>query len=197
VSETPDWLPHALGVLRRAYAEGISHDEYLPLLAALYIDMSPRGLARLVAEFADREYAVVLNDANGVISAAQKSEWPSKDAVLRTWYKLLDNGWIPDNPLPRYQLPWLADEPAAVLRRAYPGGLPAEDYLLLLAALDADVGRHALAIIVTTAFPGHNATRVFFDAAQAGTVPETEVERVRQRLLVNGWTPSAHLALAR
>lgn len=193
MTETPDWQPHALGVLRRTYPEGIPNDQYLPLLAALYISMSPRGLARLVAEFTDREYVVVLNDANGVISAADRSEWPAKDAVLQTWKKLLDNGWIPEDPLPRYELPWLADEPAAVLRRAYPGGLPAEDYLPLLAALDADLGRNALAIIVTTAFTGHDATRVFFDARQAGTVSKTDVERIRQRLLANGWTPSAHL----
>lgn len=198
MNETPDWLPDALGVLRRAYPDGLSGDEYLPLLAALYIDMSPRAIARLVQEFAGSEYEYidVWNDVNGVISTVDKSDWPAKDAVLRTWRRLLDNGWVPEDPLPRYELPWFADEPADVLRRAYPGGLPAEDYLPLLAAVEADLGgdRNALSIIVATAFPDHNATRVFSDATRAGTVSQAEVERVRQRLLASGWTPSAHLA---
>lgn len=49
-------------MLECAFPNGIDEEDYLPLLAVLYDEMSDRTLARVIADFTGRDYFVVLND---------------------------------------------------------------------------------------------------------------------------------------
>lgn len=183
-------LRDGYAVLARAYPEGLPDADYPPLLAALAIDMSHRGVAELVSAFTGRDYHLILNDVRGAVSPVQQRDNPPRDEVARVWERLLAHGWIPDEPLPRYVLPGFVEQAAAVLRDTYPDGLSDEDYPGLVAALGRDIDQNALTYAVTAAFPERDPVRVFGDAVRPSEVPAAEADRVWQNLLAHGWLPS-------
>jgi hypothetical protein len=82
-------------------------------------------------------------------------------------------------------------EVLSILRRAYPTGLPLEDYFPLLVVLQEDMSEAALSSVVA-ALTGGEAIVIGNDAAAAVSVKqpqESEVERVRHHLTLNGWEP--------
>ncbi|MGC5022648.1 DUF3349 domain-containing protein [Micromonospora sp. DT47] len=86
--------------------------------------------------------------------------------------------------LPPYLLPVLE-----VLQRAYPSGLPARDYLPLLAVLEADLCEGNLAAVVAELIDDETVV-IANDAAAAASLrrpPPQEVERVRRRLVSAGY----------
>jgi hypothetical protein len=58
----PDHLQTTLELLQRAFPDGIGDSEYIPLLSALYPHMADENLARIIAEYTQRDIGVVLND---------------------------------------------------------------------------------------------------------------------------------------
>jgi Protein of unknown function (DUF3349) len=77
----------------------------------------------------------------------------------------------------------------AVLRRAYPRGVPDGDYLPLLAVLGREFSARNLAALVAELIDGEIAVVDNDAAAVAGyrRPPTTEIERVRRHLLANGY----------
>lgn len=201
VPEQPDYMLDSLAVLRRAYPGGIPGAEYRPLLAALYKDMSFRGVGTLVGAFTGRHYVAVTNDAYGAASVVRRYRASHRD-VDRMWNKILDHGWIQELPLPRYEQPGFADQAITALQRAWPHGLTADDYLPLLAALnrDSDGGSEPdytrIAYIVSEAFPDRDPVTVWFDAqalhhADGASGPSpADVERRWQHLVAHGFPAS-------
>lgn len=200
VPEQPDYMLDSLAVLRRAYPDGIPGADYRPLLAALHKDMSFRGIGALVGAYAGRHYVPIYFDAQAAVSVDPGDRAPHRD-VDRVWIKLLDCGWIPELPLPRYEQPGFADHAITALQRAYPDGLTASDYQPLLAALNRDTDDgfgpdySPIAYLVGAAFPDRHPTTLWFDAQKlhdtsgAGGPSAADVERCWQHLLAHGFPP--------
>jgi hypothetical protein len=88
------------------------------------------------------------------------------------------------------------DEPLAILRRAYPVGVPEEDYLPLLAELSEDMSEENVGIVVAELIDGERVV-VANDAAAAQSISRpdrTARERVRARLVAAGWRSDAETA---
>ncbi|WP_199728894.1 DUF3349 domain-containing protein [Corallococcus sp. CA053C] len=64
--ELPAHLEVTARMIRRAFPDGLSEADYLPLLTVLYPHMSHRNLAEVVSHVTGRDYAFVLNDVYGV-----------------------------------------------------------------------------------------------------------------------------------
>lgn len=192
-ASVPDHLLSAFGVLRRAYPDGIPGAEYRSLLAALSKEMSYRNVGALVGAFTGRHYVEVANEVEGAIGLVPGDRAPWRD-VDRVWVKLLDHGWIPESPLPRYEEPGFTGEAVAALRRAYPGGLAHDDYRPLLAALDRDIDDWtAIASIVSEAFPAREPGGIWHDVQAihyAGASLPAAAETAWQHLLAHGFPPS-------
>ncbi|RKG64686.1 DUF3349 domain-containing protein [Corallococcus exercitus] len=62
----PPNLEGTARLVERAFPEGVTKDDYWPLLAVLYPYMSERALARVVGHFVGQPYELVLNDIYGV-----------------------------------------------------------------------------------------------------------------------------------
>ena len=58
-----DYLQPTYELLECAFPDGISDDEYFPLLAILHPEMSFRTLAEVLSHLTDKPYIEVLNDA--------------------------------------------------------------------------------------------------------------------------------------
>ncbi|CBN56984.1 MULTISPECIES: DUF3349 domain-containing protein [Kamptonema] len=56
-------------LIERAFPDGINQEDYLPLLALLYEQMSDRNLAEVVAYYTEKDYYSVLNDVYSVQSS--------------------------------------------------------------------------------------------------------------------------------
>jgi hypothetical protein len=79
----------------------------------------------------------------------------------------------------------------AILRRAYPQGLPERDYMPLLVALEEDLSARNLAAVVAELVDGETVV-VENDAAAAMSRSRpsvSDVERVRKLLMDHGWRP--------
>jgi len=88
--------------------------------------------------------------------------------------------------LPGYLMPVLA-----MLRRAFPEGVPDGDYLPLLVVLREGLSERNLAVVVAELMDDEIVV-VDNDAAAAVSVrrpPATEVVRLRDRLIAVGWEP--------
>ena len=81
-----------------------------------------------------------------------------------------------------------------MLRAAYPEGLlPNEEYRALLVVLQEDLPEYPLGQVVAE-FMNEEAVVVINDAAAAASIlrpTEDEVQRVRLKLVANGWEPLA------
>ncbi len=60
-----------------AFPNGIETQDYLPLLALLYDEISDRNLAEVVAHYTGKHYGVVLNDVYRV----QSTDVPTPEAI--------------------------------------------------------------------------------------------------------------------
>ncbi len=89
VQELPDYLINTYKLLKQAFPAGIKVEEYFPLLAALYDNMSDRNLAKTVAYFTNKDYGQVLNDVYRVAS----SQKPDATAVEQIKQQLLPHGY--------------------------------------------------------------------------------------------------------
>jgi hypothetical protein len=79
----------------------------------------------------------------------------------------------------------------SMLRRAFPDGVPGDDYMALLAVLQDDSSERNLAILVAELIGGEDVV-VANDAAAATSIYKPRVEdvnRVRHLLLQHGWMP--------
>jgi Protein of unknown function (DUF3349) len=193
----PRMLP-LLDVLRRAYPHGVPEGDYLPLLEVLQFRMSERSLATLVAALTGAEPRSVAADS-ATLSGIDSSG-PGMRATGRVRDHLEAHGWdtaiegfAPEewqgriSPLP--DLPDYLLDSLAVLRRAYPDGIPAGDYLPLLATLTRDYSLRGLAQLVG-AYTGRHYMSVYNDI---GAIQEDamrrDADRIWQLLLDNGWIP--------
>jgi Protein of unknown function (DUF3349) len=201
----PGRLRPLLDVLRRAYPTGVPPGDYPALLDFLQWFMSERSLAIIVAAHTDRDPAAVASDS-AVLAAlpAGGTKGIGKD-VGRVRHRLEANGWdevargfgtkdlhdrispVPDQP--DYMLDSLA-----VLRRAYPDGIPGAEYRPLLAALHKEMSFRSVGALVG-AFTGRHYVAVTNDAYGAASVdlrdrpPHRDVDRVWAKLLDHGWIP--------
>ncbi|RKH27598.1 DUF3349 domain-containing protein [Corallococcus sp. CA041A] len=87
-------LERTAALIRRAFPDGVTEADYLPLLTVLYPHMSDRALARVVGHFVGQDYPLVLNDIYGVGGGSQPA---SPDAVAAVQARLVAAGleeWI-------------------------------------------------------------------------------------------------------
>lgn len=68
LKELPDYLSSTYRLLKNAFPEGVDSENYFPLLATLYNEMSDRNLAQTVAYYTGKDYGQVLNDVYRVAS---------------------------------------------------------------------------------------------------------------------------------
>jgi hypothetical protein len=202
----PNHLLPPLDVLRRAYPKGVPRRDYTALLDILRWHMSERSLALIVAAVTDGDPVAVATDSAAL--AGLPAELPvgaaTKD-IRRVRNSLDSNGWgevakdfdekdlhariSPMPELPDYLLDGLA-----VLRRAYPDGIPGAEYRPLLAALKKDMSdRNAGALV--GALTGRNYLEVANEVRGAISLvpgdraPRRDVDRVWVKLLGHGWIP--------
>lgn len=72
-----------------AFPEGLSTENYFPLLALLEPQMSDRNLAETIAYFTKRDYSEILND----IYAVKSTSVPSTEAMNKVKNRLLACGY--------------------------------------------------------------------------------------------------------
>jgi hypothetical protein len=194
----PEYLLPLLGVLRRAYPHGVPDRDYLALLQVLQFTLSERSLSVLVAALTGKDPATVTDD-----SAKQSARTGRGPGIMRTGRvkdRLERLGWdevIADaarretyarmSPVPVGTPGYMLDS-LAVLRRAYPDGIPAADYRPLLAALRRDSSLRGLGELVG-AYTGRHYVTVYNEAGDLSDVEPDDADRVWQLLLDNGWVP--------
>lgn len=201
----PSRLRPLLDVLRRAYPNGVPRRDYTPLLEDLQWFMSERSLAIIVAALIDGDPAAVARDsAVRAVLPAGATGGMEKD-IRRIRDRLDANGWdeaardfdtrdlharispVPEQP--DYML-----DPLAVLRRAYPDGIPGAEYRALLAALHKEMSFRAIGEFVG-AFTGRHYLAIYYEANGAVSsvpgdrAPQGDVDRVWIKLLGHGWIP--------
>lgn len=194
----PEHLLPLLGVLRGGYPHGVPDRDYLPLLEVLQFSLSERSLAALVAALTGRDPAAVADDS--AKQSAGTGKGPGIGKTGRVKDRLERHGWddvIADavrretyariSPLPTDTPGYMLDS-LAVLRRAYPDGIPAADYRPLLAALRRDASLRGLAELVG-AYTGRHYMTVYNEVGGVSDIAREDADRVWQRLLDNGWIP--------
>ena len=76
-------------LIQCAFPNGIETQDYLPLLALLYDEMSDRNLAEIVVHYTGRHYAVVLNDVYRVVT----TDVPKAETIDKVKQRLLVCGY--------------------------------------------------------------------------------------------------------
>nr|WP_128794496.1 DUF3349 domain-containing protein [Corallococcus coralloides] len=87
-------LMSTVALIKRAFPEGVTEADYLPLLTVLYPHMSDRALAMVVGHFVGQDYPLVLNDIYGVGGGSKPA---SPDAAASVQGRLVAAGleeWI-------------------------------------------------------------------------------------------------------
>lgn len=201
----PGRLRPLLDVLRRAYPNGVPPGDYTALLDFLQWFMSERSLAIVVAAVTGGDPAAVASDSAVLAGLPAGGQKGLDIAVWRVRHRLEANGWeevargfgtkdlhgrlspVPDQP--DYMLDSLA-----VLRRAYPDGIPGAEYRPLLAALHKEMSFRSVAALVGV-FTGRHYVAVMNDAYGAASVdrrdraPHRDVDHVWAKLVDHGWIP--------
>jgi hypothetical protein len=201
----PGRLRPLLDVLRRAYPKGVPQDDYAALLDFLQWFMSERSLATIVAAVIDGDPAAVASESAVLAALPADGLKGTDNAVWRVRHRLEASGWdevargfdakdvhdrispVPDQP--DYMLDSLA-----ILRRAYPDGIPGAEYRPLLAALHKEMSFRNVGALVG-AFAGRHYVAVMNEANGASSVsrsdraPHRDIDRVWLKLLGHGWTP--------
>jgi hypothetical protein len=195
----PGRLRPLLGVLRRAYPDGIPRREYPALLDHLQLYMSERSLATIVAALTGAEPAAVAADS-AVLSGSPAGSGPGWSAIWCVRDRLGASGWGEvargfQNQDLHARLSPMPEQPdyllvsLAVLGRAYPEGIPGADYMPLLAALWRDCSLRGLSCLVG-AYTGRHYAYIYHDAGGVSEqVTRSDADRVWQRLLDHGWIP--------
>lgn len=92
-NEIPDYLQEIYDLLRCAFPDGVSDENYWPLLAILHPHMSFRTLARVLAALTDKSYIEVFNDASG-FGLDPEPDIESIEDVKRTLVTCGYEGWL-------------------------------------------------------------------------------------------------------
>jgi hypothetical protein len=87
--KVPDELRKTHEMLKCAFPNGISDNDYLPLIAVLYEHMSHRQLAHIIGILVNTDYALILTDVYSVVSTAI----PSESQVERIREQLIPCGY--------------------------------------------------------------------------------------------------------
>lgn len=72
-------------LIHRAFPDGVKDEDYFPLLALLYGEISDRNLAEVMAHCTGKDYYLVLNDVYGVGSTGE----PDAEAIAKLKERLL------------------------------------------------------------------------------------------------------------
>jgi hypothetical protein len=91
-AELPSHLQPTAAMVRAAFPNGISDDDYLPLLAALSEGMGQRALAHLMAALTGKPSPGVYNDVLGIQSPTDASK-PSPEQVEEVKRRLQAHGY--------------------------------------------------------------------------------------------------------
>jgi hypothetical protein len=185
--------------LRAGYPDGVPQQDYLALLGILRRALTDTELDQVVGQ------VTVEVDAGQQLLTRQLVErriadvvkGPVEDAdVVRVSARLAAAGWPLGSPAAR---PEADDQPGAVarvvswLRAGYPSGLPAQDYVPLLALLRRrlgdqevrEVGRRLVEDGLVSGDPVDIGTAVSKITSEVPT--PADVDRVREYLVDHGW----------
>lgn len=83
------YLSSTYKLIQRAFPDGVKQEDYFPLLALLYSEMSDRNLAEVMAHSTGKDYDLVLNDVYGVGS----TDTPDAEAIAKLKDHLLACGY--------------------------------------------------------------------------------------------------------
>ncbi len=198
-------LQRIIGWLRAGYPEGVPQQDYVALLGILRRVLTPTEVDRVVQQLSDDaasgQATITRELVQDRIEDVLKGPAAAED-VGRVSARLAAAGWPLGSPDTHTsdQLPTTANGRGGVvtrvvdwLREGYPTGLPARDYIPLIALLrrrltDAEVAQVSHQLATTGTLP---ADRVDVGAAIAEVTSELptdeDVERVRQYLADHGW----------
>jgi Protein of unknown function (DUF3349) len=76
-------------LIQRAFPDGVKQDDYFPLLALLYDEISDRNLAEVMAHCTGKDYSIVLND----VYAVGSTDAPDTEAIAKLKEHLLACGY--------------------------------------------------------------------------------------------------------
>ena len=193
--------------LRVGYPEGVPPKDYFPLLALLRRTLSRAEFEAVIAELEELSSDLVRrSDVRAAIERVT-SEPPHEDEVRAVAARLAAVGWPLSGGLQRLvtepeESPSLAagavERVLAWLRQGYPDGVPAVDYVPLLALLrrrlsDDEVREVADALIAERGTDaGYHASRIDAQVLMSkvlGELPSADdLARVERRLAAVGWT---------
>jgi len=195
----PGLLTAVLDWLRAGYPEGVPPTDYVPLLALLRPRLSDEDLDRVVQELEQAD--LLPADRAEIASALEKvvGAEPTREDVSRVAGRLAAAGWplaVPDTrPEPRQTL---LGSVIDWLRAGYPEGVPAQDYIPLLALLrrrlsDDEIKAVADEILKDGSHPFGTADIGVLITKVTNELPsEEDVARVRERLEAAGATTERH-----
>ncbi len=83
------YLLRTYKLIQRAFPDGVKQEDYFPLLALLYGEMSDRNLAEVMAHSTGKDYSIVLNDVYAVGSTYA----PDAKAIAKLKKHLLACGY--------------------------------------------------------------------------------------------------------
>ncbi|MEG3848973.1 DUF3349 domain-containing protein [Microcoleus sp. herbarium19] len=83
------YLSSTYKLIQRAFPDGIKEEDYFPLLALLYDEISDRNLAEVMAHSTGKDYSIVLNDVYSVGSTYA----PDAKAIAKLKKHLLGCGY--------------------------------------------------------------------------------------------------------
>ncbi|GAA3037168.1 DUF3349 domain-containing protein [Microbacterium dextranolyticum] len=189
--------------LRAGYPEGVPPTDYYPLLALLRRTLSSAEFEAVVEALETRDDAVVrVSDIRAAIEHVT-SEPPEEADIRLVASRLAAAGWPlsgsarqwaePEAPVPPAG-PGLIERVLAWLRRGYPEGIPASDYVPILAVLrrrlsDDEVTRIADALVAIGAERGEVSVvdaRVLMSKVLDDLPSDEDLARVEERLTASG-----------
>lgn len=217
------FVHRALNWLRAGYPQGIPHQDYFPLLAVLQRSLTDAEIESIVGDLVEQAqtgHTITADDIRALI-AEQKHEESSAEDRQRVTLRLLEGGWPLAGELrkeyglvdaePRSARPTeeadadeelIDEEPqpgsilgriVAWLREGYPGGVPDQDYMPLLALLQrrltkAEVKQVAKALRRAEISPaGPDDIATFITDLTNQPPSEADLRRVSERLAKKGW----------
>jgi hypothetical protein len=202
-ASTQGLIARVTGWLRAGYPTGVPEHDYVALLGILQRSLTPAELAKvvdeLVTDLADRSNP---GDAPDPAQVRERIEHlllgPAlPDDLVRVSARLAAAGWPLGDPEvsepDRLERTGLVSRVVRWLRAGYPGGLPENDYVPLIALLrrrltDAEVTAVGSQLVAAGDLP---ASRVDVGTAIARVTSELpsddDVDRVRRYLVEHGW----------
>ncbi len=198
-------LTRVVDWLRAGYPQGIPRTDYPPLLAVLSRRLTPEEVDSIAADLAaaaDDPSEVDVEDIRNLISELLLEDARPED-IARVSARLAAGGWPlgrPDDGVPTgngtngsARQPRPVGRLVAWLREGYPQGVPAQDYIPLLALLrrrltDEEVKAVAKSLRRAEVSPVGPADIGVEITKLTNEMPsEADLERVRERLAKKGW----------